>query len=111
MCIPSKEDDLQGRKRELRLRIGRSRRRVDRRLRGTRDRAKELLSWRTYVVRYPVWALAAALGTGWAASAGLKPSVWSRWLGLALVRHGLGGIQRRLWADIQRIWTDSMPEK
>ena len=105
------DNDLLCRKRELRLRIGRSRRRLDRRLRGTRDHAKQLLSWRTYVVRYPAWALAAALGTGLAASAGLKPSRLSRWLGLALVRQGLGGIQQRLWADLQRIWTDSTPKK
>jgi len=105
------DDDLLRRKRELRLRIGRSRRRMDRRLRGTRDRAKELLSWRTYVIRYPGWAMATALGAGWAASAGLKPAALSRWLGLALVRHGLGGIQQRLWADLQRVWTDSTPKK
>ena len=94
-------DELLRRKRELRLRIGRSRRRIDRRLRATRDRAGELLSWRTYVVRYPAWALAAALGAGLAASAGFRPARISRWLGLSLVRHAMGGVQQRLWAELR----------
>ena len=105
------DDDLLRRKRELRLRIGRSRRRIDRRLRATEDRARQLLAWRTYVVRYPAWGLAAALGAGLAASAGLKPARVSRWLGLALVRRSLGGFQQHLWAELQRIWTDSTPER
>ena len=103
--------ELVGRKRELRLRIGRSRRRIDRRLRGVRDRAGQLLSWRTYVVRYPAWGLAAALGAGMAVSAGLKPGRTLRWLGLSLVRHALGGFREHLWAELRRIWTDSTPDK
>lgn len=100
-------DDLLRRKRELRMRIGRSRRRIDRRLRATRDRSQELLSWRTYVVRYPGWALTAALGAGMAASAGLRPGRVSRWLGLALVRQAFGGLQQQLQAELRRIWTGS----
>jgi hypothetical protein len=101
------EDELLHRKRELRRRIGRSRRRIDRRLRGAGDSARQLCSWRTYVVRYPTWALAAAVGAGLAASAGLKPGRVSRWLGLSLVRHAFGGVQRQLWADLRRIWEDA----
>jgi hypothetical protein len=105
------DDKLLRRKRELRLRIGRSRRRIDRRLRGARDRAGQLLSWRTYVVRYPAWSLAAALGAGLAASAGLKPGRVSRWLGLSLMRHALGGLQRHFRADLRNTWTDSTPDR
>jgi hypothetical protein len=105
------DDELLRRKRELRLRIGRSRRKIDGRLRATEDSARRLLSWRTYVVRYPVWSLAAALGAGVAASAGFRPSRMSRWLGLSLVRHALGGFQQNVWAELRRTWTQSTPDR
>jgi hypothetical protein len=103
--------DLVERKRALRLRIGRSRRRLDGRLRASRNRVGQLVSWRTYVVRYPVWAMAAALGAGMAASAGLKPARLSRSLGLSLVRRALGKVQQEVWAELRRIWTDAMSDK
>ena len=99
------------RKRELHLRIARSRRRIDGRLRATKDRARQLLSWRTYVVRYPGWALAAALGAGMTASNILRPRRIARWLGSSLVRQAFGGIGQQLWSEVQRIWTDSHPDK
>jgi len=107
--MPSRvvDDDLLRSKRELRSRIGRSRRRIDCRLRATRDRARQLVSWRTYVIRYPGWALAAALGAGFAASAGLKPGRLSRWLGLALVGQAWSGFQRQFWAELKQIWTNA----
>jgi hypothetical protein len=105
------DDEPPRRKRELRLRIGRSRRRINGRLRATENRARQLLSWRTYVVRYPGWALAAALGAGLAASAGWRRGRMSRWLGLSLVRRSLGGFEQRLWADLKQIWTDATPDK
>ena len=98
------QDDLLRRKRQLRLRIGRARRRIDGRLRSTRDRAGELCSWRTYVVRYPGWAVLAALGAGFAASAGFQPGRVSRWLGLSLVRYALGGLRQQFSAELMRIW-------
>jgi hypothetical protein len=104
-------DELLRRKRELRLRIGRSRRRLDGRLRAARDDAWELISWRTYVVRYPAAALAAAMGAGLAASSALKPGLVARWLGLSLVRHGLGDFQQRLWTDLRNVWTQSTPDR
>lgn len=101
--------DVLRRKRELRLRIGRSRRRIDRRLRATEDHARQLLSWRTYVVRNPGWALAAALGAGLAVSGALKSGRIPRWLGLTLIRRAFGGFQQQLWAELHRVWTDSTP--
>ena len=103
-------DEVRRRKQALRLRIGRSRRRIDARLRATGDQVRQLLSWRTYVVRYPAWALAAAFGVGLAASAGLRPARLSRWLGLSLVGHAYGRFQQQLWADLRRVWTDSTPD-
>jgi hypothetical protein len=71
-----------------------------------RDQARQLLSWKTYVVRYPGWALAAALGAGMAASTALRPGRISRWLGHALVHKAFGGFQQQLWAELRRVWTD-----
>lgn len=102
-------DELLRRKRQLHLRIGRSRRRIDRRLRVARDDARRLVDWRTYVVRYPGWALAAALGAGMAASNVLRPATVSRWLGRSLVRKALDGIRHGLTAELQRFCADSNP--
>ena len=101
MPAPISDDELLRRKRELRLQIGRRRRRIDRRLRATRDGVWELLSWRTYVARYPACALAAALGAGLAASAGFRPARISRRLGLSLVRHAMDGVRQRLWTELR----------
>ena len=111
MSIRILNNELLRRKRDLRLRIARSRRRIDGRLRATRNSAKQLVSWQTYVVRYPAWALAAALGVGMAVSAGLRPGRMSRWLGLSLVRHAFGGFQQQFWAELRRIWTDTTPDR
>jgi hypothetical protein len=99
------DDELLRRKRNLRTRIARSRRRIDRRLRATGDSARQLVSWRTYVVRYPGWAVMAALGAGLAASAGLKRGRAPRWLGMSLVRQAFGGFQQSLWDELKRILT------
>jgi hypothetical protein len=104
-------DEICRRKRALRLRIGRSRRMIDARLRATGDQTRHLLSWRTYAARYPAWALAAALGAGLVASAGLKPRRMSRWLGLSLVGGAYGQFRRRLWADLLKVWANSTPER
>ena len=96
--------DLLQRKRELRLRIGRSRRRIDGRLRAASDRAGELASWRTYAIRYPGWALVVALGAGLFASGGLPRRRASRWIGRSLVRHAIGRLRRRLWKELKQIW-------
>ena len=103
------DDDILRRKRELHLRIGRSRRRIDGRLRATKDRAGQLLSWRTYVVRYPAWTMAAAIGAGMTASNVLRPRRIARWLGSSLVRHAFDGFQQQLWNELRRVWKDSTP--
>jgi hypothetical protein len=104
-------DDILRRKRELHLRIGRSRRRIDGRLRATHDEARQLLSWRTYVARYPLWAMAAALGAGMTASSLLRPGRIARWLGRALIGQAFGGFQQQLWNEMRRVWTKSTPDE
>lgn len=110
MPMPT-NDAILRRKRLLHLRIGRSRRRIDGRLRATKDQVRQLVSWRTYVVRYPGWALAAALGAGMAASSVLRPGRIASWLGHSMVRQAFGGFQQQLWNDLRRVWTDSNPEE
>ena len=103
-------DNILRRKRDLHLRIGRSRRRIDGRLRGSKDQARRLLSWRTYAVRYPGWALAAALGAGVTASSVLRPGRIARWLGRSLVHQAFGGFQQQLWNELWRVWRNSSPK-
>jgi hypothetical protein len=104
-------DDILRRKRELHLRIGRSRRRIDRRLHGTRDSAQQLLSWRTYVVRHPGWALLAALGAGMSASSLLRPKRMAGWLGSALVHQAFSGLRQQVWSELRRTWSESTLDK
>jgi hypothetical protein len=103
------DDELQRRKRDLRLRIGRLRRRIDGRLRAAEKHSRQLLSWRTYATRYPGWTLVAALGAGLAASAGLRSGRASRWVGMRLFRRAFRQIQQHVWHEWKRIWTESVP--
>jgi hypothetical protein len=82
-------DDLQQRRRRLRLRIARLRRRIDRRLHAACRRGRKLLSWRSYVRRYPGYAALAALGAGLTLGAGLKSRRLLDWLGARLLRRGV----------------------
>jgi hypothetical protein len=104
-------DAILRRKRALHLRIGRSRRRIDARFRATKDEVRQLTSWQTYVVRYPGWALAAALGVGMTAANILRPGRIASWLGHSLVHQAFGGFHQQLWNELQRVWTDSRPEE
>ncbi len=97
-------------KRDLRVRIGRLRRRIDLRTHRTTREVQRLASWRTYVKHYPGSAVIGALGVGLALSGGLGVRSLSRWLGIRLVRRGVDGIIGRLYGELGRIWTDSTPD-
>jgi len=97
-------------KRDLRLRIGRLRRRIDARIRGAEGETRRLLSWRTYVKRYPGSAVMAALGVGLAVSAGLSARRLSRWAGLRMIRRAADQVLGHLRRDLARIWADSTPK-
>lgn len=103
--------ELERRKRDLRLRIGRLRRRIDGRIRCTGRQARRLTSWRTYVKGYPAAAVTAAFGFGLAASAGLSTRRISRWLGLRLLRRAIDRAGRQLRQELRQIWADSTPSK
>jgi hypothetical protein len=99
--------DLQVRKRDLRLRIGRMRRRINNRLHAARREGRRLMSWRQYVVRYPSYAMLAAFSVGLAASGGLRHGRLLRRLGLKALRHATENAGQHLWQEIQRIWSQS----
>jgi hypothetical protein len=103
--------DPERERRELRRRIGRLRRRIDRRVRSAQREGRRLADWQTYVRRYPEWAVAAAFGVGLSLAAGLRPAVWSRWLGLRLVRQAFDRFIEALVGEVAKIWADSTPDR
>lgn len=101
--------DLQRRKRELRLRIGRLRRQIDRHAHAVQREGERLLSWRTVVRQLPGNAVLAAFGFGLALAAGLSARSMARWLGLRMMRRSLREGRRFVWAEWHRIWSASSP--
>ncbi|MGA2060874.1 MAG: hypothetical protein ABSG67_10365 [Thermoguttaceae bacterium] len=102
-----KDSEIEQRKRELHMRIGRMRRRIDKRMHAVGQQGRRLASWREYVSRYPSYALLAAFGVGLAASGGTWRARLLRRLGSQAVRHTAQRAGRHLWQEIQRIWTES----
>jgi hypothetical protein len=88
------------RKQQIRMRIGRSRRQIDRRLRAVQAEVKTLLSWQTYVRRYPLAAVTAALGAGMAAATALGSSRIPKKLGGKILhqalRYGGGALAKEI---------------
>jgi hypothetical protein len=99
--------EIERRKRELHLRIGRMRRRINGRLRAVGQEGRRLASWREYVTRYPGGAVLAAFGVGLAASGGFGQSRFMRNLWLRLARHTAKRAGRHLWREIMRLWEQS----
>ena len=102
-----KDSEIEQRKRELHMRIGRMWRRIDNRLHAAGQQGRRLVSWREYVSRYPSYALLAAFGVGMAASGGFWRGRLLRRLGSQAVRHTAERAGRHLWQEVQRIWTES----
>ena len=95
--------------RDLRLRIGRLRRRIDTRLRATADEGRRLTSWRTYVARYTSSSIAVAFGTGLALAAGLSGTRLLRWFALRSIRQGMRGVGQGLVSELSGLWRESTP--
>lgn len=106
----STDDEQRRARRRLRLRIGRLRRRIDRRVRRLEREGHRLVSWRTYVRRFPAQALAAAVGLGLVASAGLSGGL-SRRLGFHLARRAVDRTVDRVWKELEGIWAESTPDR
>ena len=97
--------DIEQRKRELHMRIARMRRRINNHLHAARQEGRRLASWREYVTRFPSYAALAAFGVGLAASGKFWRGPALRRLGRQLLRHAVDRAGRRLWQEIQDIWT------
>lgn len=98
-----REDELK----ELRVRIGRSRLRLDRHLRAAAGETQRLTSWKTYVRSFPGSAVTAALGLGLALSGGMKAKSIARWLGGRLMRQAWGSMRSGILAELHAIWVES----
>jgi hypothetical protein len=96
--------ELEATKRRLRAELARLRRRIDADVASARGEVAGLVSWRKYVTRFPLASLAAALGVGLIASAGMSPRRWSRWLGRRAVAAAMAGVQARLVAELRALW-------
>ncbi|MDZ7620784.1 MAG: hypothetical protein U1E05_27595 [Patescibacteria group bacterium] len=107
--MPQTPADPQHRKRELRLKIGRLRRRIDGRVRAARQRSERLFTWQTVVRGLPGSSLMAAFGVGLALAAGLSARSMARWFGLRLLRQSLRNGRHALWSELGRIWAASSP--
>ena len=105
----SPDADHQRAARNLRLRIGRQRRRIDARVRSLQRQGRRLASWRTYVRRYPGYAVLAALGLGLSAGAGPRRGGWTRYLGLHVARRMVNRAVDLMFDEIRQIWADSTP--
>jgi hypothetical protein len=91
---------------ELRMRIGRLRRRIDGRARAVQSGTRRMLSWKTLVRRYPGYAVMAAVGAGLAVSAGLRRGRWLRWIGGLAMRQSAGKIAEQLRQELVRFWAE-----
>jgi hypothetical protein len=91
-------------KREIRLKIGRMRRRIDARIRATQTEGRKLVSWRTYVTRYPGPVVLAAFGLGLTgATIGGRSGVFNR-LGKSLLRGSADRVTNLAWQELERWW-------
>ncbi len=86
------------------VRTARLRRKIDRRTLAVQHEAIGLTSWKTYVRRYPLGAVVAALGLGLTLSAGLSPRRVSRWLGTSLASAAFSALRQGLWRDVMKVW-------
>jgi hypothetical protein len=97
-------------KRELRLKIGRARRRIDARLRATGAEGRKLASWRTYVARYPGSAVLAAFGLGFSGATVFSPRGILKSFGAALMRGSADRAMNLAWQELKR-WRKAAGEK
>jgi hypothetical protein len=91
-------------KRELRLKIGRSRRRLDARLRAAGAEGRKLASWRTYITRYPGSAILAAFGLGLGGAILFAPRTILKSLGAVLLRSSTDRAASLAWGELKRCW-------
>lgn len=94
-------------KRALRAEAARLRRRIDRDLAGVSTETRRLISWRTYVKRYPLAALGGAFAVGLAISAGISRTPWKKWLAGKLFSAAVAGVKAGLLTELLAVWQRS----
>ncbi len=105
----SSAPDHEVEKRRLRAAIGRSRRRIDRRVRGSGKAAGRLTSWTTYVKRWPGLALAGGFGIGWLLAAGLRPRLLVGLFGARFIREMSRRATDLLGSELRAFWASTDP--
>ena len=91
-------------KREIRLKIGRMRRRIDARLRAAEAEGRKLASWRTYVTHYPGAAVLAAFGLGLSGATISNRRGIFKSLGSVLLRGSADRATNLAWQELMRWW-------
>ena len=95
-----RDSEIERRKRELHLQIGRLRRRINNRLHAAEQEGRRLASWREYMNRFPGYALLAAFGAGLAISGKFWRGPVLRRFGPPLLRHAARRAGQHLWRQI-----------
>jgi hypothetical protein len=88
---------------QLRARIARLRRRIDRRASRAVDHAASWVSWRSYVSQYPGRALAAAAGVGFALSTVAARLPWPDRFGVRLYDLAIQGAWPQIWDLVRQV--------
>lgn len=101
------DSNLPAEKRAIRLRIGRARRRIDRRLRAIEREGRRVVSWRTWLGWPPAQSLLASLGFGLAASGRLRPKRWMQVLGRYLARRAKDPALAAAFRQLTALWGHS----
>ncbi len=91
-------------KREIRLKIGRTRRRIDARLRATAVEGRKLATWRTYVRRYPAAAVLGAFGLGMSGASLFRPQKMLKNAGSSILRASADRVIGLVWQELKRYW-------
>lgn len=96
--------------RDIRFRIGRLRRQIDRRMNTSRREGRRLTSLRTYAATFPGSVITTAFGAGMALALGVSGKRIFRVLGMFLMRRGMKGVGRGIKKEVEkevvRFWED-----
>jgi hypothetical protein len=97
-------------KRELRLKIGRARRRIDAQIRTVDAESRKLVSWRTYISRYPGTSLFTAFGLGLSGASSAKLREFFEKIATLCLQRSADRAVKLVWRAWQR-WRKSVGEK
>ena len=107
----SLDQQYEAEKRQLRVAIARSRRRIDRRMRNSSKATRRLTSWKTYVERWPALALAAGLGFGWVLAVGLRPRFLLGLFGARMMRDMSTKTTDLLANELKSFWSNTVSQR